>query len=626
MGLTTLVNNGDPDNRVDIVFLGDGYRAADMPAYFADVQAFADYLFTGAALTEPFGRYATYFNVHAIDVASVQAGADDPTAGTFVNTALGSTYLFDGETQRLLYVDDDLAINALEDGLDGTGVVDEMRFVAINSAQYGGGGGLFATYSAGNESAMEIAVHEIAHSFVALADEYDGFADPYTGAEPADINITADPTGSKWARWLGFQDPILGLVGAFEGGGYYDQGIYRPTANSKMRELERPFDPIAREAFVLGFYELVDPLDDFSQNGQSMTLNAVQALFVDPIDPALIQVEWSLDGTIVQTGGLTLDVASLGLEMNNTYQVSVRAYDDTDWVRLDRSSLEQTVTWTFALWEPVSGGGGADTLAGTADNDRLIGEGGDDVLNGDAGNDELIGDSLTTAGVSGNDTLNGGAGDDFAWGQGGNDLLQGGAGNDSLFGNLGDDTVQGGVGDDLIRGHPGDDILDGEAGNDTIFGGADNDSLDGRDGVDVLNGNSGFDTVNGGAGNDTLRGQGGRDALNGDAGNDLLVGMAGFDTLNGGDGNDTLIGGPADDTLTGGAGVDIFTFGADQGANTVTDYADGTDMIQVAGVSGFGDLALTSTPDGTQIAFLGTTVLLQDVAIGQLSASDFIFS
>ncbi len=575
MGLTTLVNNGDSGNRVDIVFLGDGYRAADVQAYFANVQAFADYLFSGGALTEPFGRYAGYFNVHAIDVASAQTGADDPTANDFRNTALGSTYLFDGQTQRLLYVDDNLALNALDAGLAGSGIDDEMRFVAINSTQYGGGGGLFATYSAGNESAMEIAVHEIAHSFVALADEYDGFDDPYTGSEPGDINITTDPTGAKWSRWLGYEDPILGLVGAFEGGGYYDQGIFRPTANSKMRELERPFDPIAREAFVLGFYELVDPLDDFSRNGQSMVLNDVEALFVDPIDPNLIQVEWSIDGEIVQTGGLTLDLAALGLATNDTYQVSVRAYDDTDWVRLDRSSLEQTVTWTLSLWESlISGDGGANTLAGTTGNDRLVG----------------------------------------------------GAGNDSLFGNLGDDSVLGGIGDDLIRGHPGDDNLDGEGGNDTLFGGANDDILDGSNGVDVLNGNSGFDTVNGGAGNDTLRGQGGRDALNGDAGNDLLVGMAGFDTLSGGDGNDTLIGGPADDTLTGGTGADVFTFGADQGANTITDYMDGTDRIQVAGVAGFGDLDLTSTPDGTQVAFLDTTVLLQDVVIGQLSAADFIFS
>ena len=142
MAIRTLVNSGAASNRIDIVFLGDGYQASELATtYTSHAQALVNYLFDNSILSQPFGRYQKYFNVHLVDVASVQSGADDPVRGKQVNTALGSTYSFDGVTDRLLYLNDGLAKNAMNGALSGTGITADMRFVTVNETKYGGGGG-----------------------------------------------------------------------------------------------------------------------------------------------------------------------------------------------------------------------------------------------------------------------------------------------------------------------------------------------------------------------------------------------------------------------------------------------------------------------------------------------------
>jgi IgA Peptidase M64 len=88
--VTTVLNNGDPANRVDLAILGDGYTAAEMSRYAAQAQQLVQALFA----QEPFLEYQRYFNVHRIDVVSAESGADHPewTPPALKNTALGATY------------------------------------------------------------------------------------------------------------------------------------------------------------------------------------------------------------------------------------------------------------------------------------------------------------------------------------------------------------------------------------------------------------------------------------------------------------------------------------------------------------------------------------------------------
>ena len=171
----TILDNGPSANRVDIVFAGDGYRAAEIDTtYVQHVDTLIDYLFTGGILTEPFGRYQHFFDAWRVNVVSAESGADDPTAGVFRDTALDASYLFDGFTQRLLYVSDAATSTAIAGALAGSGISPDMTFVTVNDTQYGGGGGLYAVYAGGNANAREVAVHEVGHSFAGLADEYGG--------------------------------------------------------------------------------------------------------------------------------------------------------------------------------------------------------------------------------------------------------------------------------------------------------------------------------------------------------------------------------------------------------------------------------------------------------------------
>ena len=85
----------------------------------------------------------------------------------------------------------------------------------------------------------------------------------------------------------------------------------------------------------------------------------------------------------------------------------------------------------------------------------------------------------------------------------------------------------------------------------------------------------------------------GRDTLDGNSGNDRLIGGEGRDTLGGGEGDDWLSGGTGTDTLTGGAGADTFVYFAGHGSDTITDFTDGEDVIDLSlldSISGFDDL------------------------------------
>ncbi|MEQ9640074.1 MAG: calcium-binding protein [Alphaproteobacteria bacterium] len=249
---------------------------------------------------------------------------------------------------------------------------------------------------------------------------------------------------------------------------------------------------------------------------------------------------------------------------------------------------------------------------------------GDDSMVGGAGAD-------TMAGGDGGDTLDGAAGNDSLWGQAGDDSIAGGAGADRLFGNAGNDALDGGDGDDVLSGQSGNDTLTGGAGDNVLFGGGNDDVLTGGTGGDVLNGNSGADTLNGGDGADTLRGQGGNDSIVGGRGADALLGMQGFDTLAGGDGADTLTGGLGNDLLTGGTGADLFVFAAGHGADTVADFAIGTDRLSFVGAGALADLTIVDADGGVRITLAAEgdaptlAVLLSDIAASTLGADDFAF-
>lgn len=87
------------------------------------------------------------------------------------------------------------------------------------------------------------------------------------------------------------------------------------------------------------------------------------------------------------------------------------------------------------------------------------------------------------------------------------------------------------------------------------------------------------------------------------------------------------MGGKDEDQMTGGTGKDIFVFER-SGHDTVTDFRDGEDRIDVSrlsGVDNLSDLAIWQAGNDAVIWYEFDLILLKGVTASDLGSSDFIF-
>lgn len=296
----TIFENGPPESKIDLLILGDGYTAEQLPAFHDDAKRLVEVLFS----TPPFRERRKDFNVRAIDTPAEDSGVSRPSDGVYRRGALGASYDIFG-SERYILTCDNAALREVA-ALAPYEVVE----ILVNGEKYGGGGiyNLMATSSTKSGSTPYVFVHEFGHHFAALADEY------YTSdvaygttapiVEPWEPNITAllDPAALKWkdlvdaktpvpTSWgkdeyekfsagiqarrralrashapevamdslfheeLAWGRPFLagqqhgGKVGAFEGAGYRAKGLYRSSTDCIMftRNPER-FCPVCARA------------------------------------------------------------------------------------------------------------------------------------------------------------------------------------------------------------------------------------------------------------------------------------------------------------------------------------------------------------------------------------------
>ncbi|MGP1273257.1 MAG: M64 family metallopeptidase [Phycisphaerales bacterium] len=349
----------NPANRLDIVFVGDGYTAAQLGTYAAQVTSFADAMFQD----EPFATYRPLFAIHRVDVASPESGVDnDPSLGISRNTAMNMAF-WCNNIERLLCVDVGLAYAYANTAAIPDGNGPDQVIALANSSKYGGAGyssSDLGTASAGNGAAVEVVVHELGHSLGNLADEYDyGGPANYSGGEPNAANVsTYTPTQmsdrlAKWYRWLGVNNPAFdGLHNSFEGGQYSQFGIYRPTNNSKMRALGRPFNLVNAEGLIKEIYRVVDPIDDASPSTTG-TVAAHTTLAVTPVQPVghQLDVEWFFNGQpIAGATATTLDTCAAGIAGVGVITVTVT--DNTPWVRDETfraQNMRSSRSWAVSI-------------------------------------------------------------------------------------------------------------------------------------------------------------------------------------------------------------------------------------------------------------------------------------
>jgi hypothetical protein len=352
--VVTIVDNGDPTNRVDLVVLGDGYTAGEMSKYANDVQQFIQGLFA----QDPFKEYQGFFNVHRVDVISNESGADHPELNppVFRDTAFDATYNCFGGIQRALCVNNSKVLTIVSNSLSPS--QRDIILVIVNDPEYGGTGGGVVVVST-NSAVVELILHETGHSFGLLADEYGGPPPPDCNAsfEPFEPNATKETQRPliKWGHWI---DPstsiptrnmLPGIPGLYEGAKYCDNGLFRPTFNSKMRTLGPPFEQVNTEQLVKRIYNLVSPIDASEPSGSTVTLtqgqNETFGVQVPQPSTHSLEIAWKVDGqTLGTSADFTLISSSLTL---GSHAVEVTVSDPTPLVRNDSAGvLEESQIWS----------------------------------------------------------------------------------------------------------------------------------------------------------------------------------------------------------------------------------------------------------------------------------------
>lgn len=327
--------NPDVRNRVSLVFVGDGYTRGELPQYNQDIANIRKLL----AEEEPFKTYGNYFSMFSVQVISTQTGITDQPS-----SRLGMRYGCNG-LDRLLCIN---STRAMAEAQLAPKV--DLVFALANSDRYGGAGyrtPAISTLAARNPAAVDLAVHEMGHSFADLADEYED-AGTGTGCtskpNAADMNEAAMVAQkTKWYRWLDLKN-----VGTFAGS-CYSKRLYRPTLNSKMRTLGEPFEQVNIEQFVLSIYQKVKPIEFATPTGR-VAKNAL--LQVTPMKPNghSLTVEWFLNGKlqVALTNSLTLDVSQLKLAAGSNV-LKAKVTDKTTAVRDEEAReklMSQTLSWT----------------------------------------------------------------------------------------------------------------------------------------------------------------------------------------------------------------------------------------------------------------------------------------
>ena len=199
--LIEIQRQGEPQAKVDLLLLGDGYTAAECGrAFRTHARQAAEALFA----LEPFRSRRTDFNVWGLCPPSPQSGIASPSRGWFRRTPVGAAYDAFGSERYILTFE-----NRAWRDIAGWAPYEYVT-ILTNGDTYGGGGlfNVFSTAAAGNAFADYLFVHEFAHHFAGLADEYytspvayeppDRIVEPW----PPNVTATTDAARLKWRDLL----------------------------------------------------------------------------------------------------------------------------------------------------------------------------------------------------------------------------------------------------------------------------------------------------------------------------------------------------------------------------------------------------------------------------------------
>jgi hypothetical protein len=339
-----ILDNGDPDKRINFVYLGDGYTETQQDLFINDSQnALYEQL-----NTSPYKEYRNFFNAYAIKVLSNESGVDHPTIlgnsecshipKTTKDTYFNATFDYAGIHRLLVPKEITKIYNVLADNIP---FYDQVNII-VNTPYYGGSGGIFATAST-HDSSNQIMIHEIGHSFVDLSDEY--WVGLSFANESANMTQESDISKVKWKNWLNNENINIYPYGSTSP----ENTWFRPHQNCKMRYLDEPFCAVCREATIDRIYALQPPINSFLPKTNTVVYKDINLDFsIDLIlpNPNTLHVKWFLDGDLYasDTTNITLTNSEI---INNIHTVNVIVEDLTDLSRtyLFANGYIFNITW-----------------------------------------------------------------------------------------------------------------------------------------------------------------------------------------------------------------------------------------------------------------------------------------
>jgi hypothetical protein len=369
--IDTVEYNGNPNNRINLLIMGDGYTPAEMGTFRNDSRTVANYFFS----VPPLSLYSDFFNFFGIEVESNESGNDHPETAsdcvigaqpvTSVDNYLETTFDYGG-THRCIYSNQSSLVYSIA---NTNFPLYHYINVIVNTSYYGGCAGGIA-YTSMNSSSPEVFVHEFGHMFGELADEYDYGSSPCSPGTWQDINVTqvSDPANIIWKDWLTtapMPTPAgtnCGLIGAYEGANYCTSNWYRPKCDCKMRSLNQSFCEVCYEQLIFKINSMVNYIDSHSPSNTvtiQLCKNATLDLSANVLNSAdnTVRSQWLVDNVVVvnNSTSFTFDPSSYS---TGIHHVKLVTSDTTSAVKKTMNSYQ--VTWTINVLEAPSVSAGSD--------------------------------------------------------------------------------------------------------------------------------------------------------------------------------------------------------------------------------------------------------------------------
>ncbi len=267
----TLLDNSDGGRipKKTIAVVGDGFAEGDLNSYRSYVQR---ELMEGVMARDLFAELQSAFNVIRIDLVSIDSGvsrrtydeqgtpndpSDDTIASDVVrNTRLG--YIFSGSWSHCWMEEVASTEARLVKVLNRFAPNRDYELIVLNDGGFGGcgGGGRQLVTLGANWSVI---YHEFGHGIGGLCDEYERSGRAFTDTSTGCPNCSVSPNRASliWADLVDAATPLPTSessppsgwnsntsVGAFEGCGTFETGMFRPVLSCRMRDNSPPFCPV----------------------------------------------------------------------------------------------------------------------------------------------------------------------------------------------------------------------------------------------------------------------------------------------------------------------------------------------------------------------------------------------